>query len=52
MEKLFGGRLVSYFTQLDVREEIWKGLPRTLSLALGAASCGSWAASRWAFSPR
>jgi peptide/nickel transport system permease protein len=36
MEKLFGGRLVSYFSELDVREEIWKGLPRTLSLALGA----------------
>ena len=37
MEKLFGGKLISYFTQLNVREEIWKGLPRTLSLALGAA---------------
>jgi peptide/nickel transport system permease protein len=37
MEKLFGGDLVSYVNQLDVREEIWKGLPRTLSLALGAA---------------
>ena len=37
MEKLFGGNLVSYFNQLDVREEIWKGMPRTLSLALGAA---------------
>jgi peptide/nickel transport system permease protein len=37
MEKLFGGRLISYFSRLDVREEIWKGLPRTLSLALGAA---------------
>ena len=37
MEKLLGGRLVSYFSQVDVREEIWKGLPRTLSLALGAA---------------
>ena len=37
MEKLFGGRLVSYFTAVDVRQEIWKGLPRTLSLALGAA---------------
>ena len=24
-------------TSLDVREEIWKGMPRTLSLALGAA---------------
>jgi peptide/nickel transport system permease protein len=37
MEKLFGGKLISYFSGLDVREEIWKGLPRTLSLALGAA---------------
>jgi peptide/nickel transport system permease protein len=37
MEKLFGGDLVSYYSQLDVREEIWKGVPRTLSLALGAA---------------
>jgi peptide/nickel transport system permease protein len=37
MEKLFGGNLVSYFTRVDVRQEIWKGLPRTLSLALGAA---------------
>jgi peptide/nickel transport system permease protein len=40
MGKLFGGDLVSYVNQLDVREEIWKGLPRTLSLALGAA--GLW----------
>ena len=37
MEKLFGGDLVSYLNRLDVREEIGKGLPRTLSLALGAA---------------
>jgi peptide/nickel transport system permease protein len=37
MEKLFGGRLISYFTRVDVRDEIWKGLPRTLSLAIGAA---------------
>jgi peptide/nickel transport system permease protein len=37
MEKLFGGDLISYFNGLDVREEIWQGLPRTLSLALGAA---------------
>ena len=35
MENLFGGKLVSY-SQLDVRTEIWKGVPRTLSLALGA----------------
>jgi peptide/nickel transport system permease protein len=37
MEKLFAGRLVSYFSELNVREEIWKGVPRTFSLALGAA---------------
>ena len=37
MEKLFTGDMISYFTQLDVVEEIWKGLPRTLSLAIGAA---------------
>lgn len=37
MGKLFSGDMVSYFTQLSVTEEIWKGLPRTLSLALGAA---------------
>jgi peptide/nickel transport system permease protein len=37
MGKLLGGRLVSYFNELNVREEILKGVPRTLSLALGAA---------------
>ena len=37
MKKVFTGDLQSYFTQLDVDEEIWKGLPRTLSLAIGAA---------------
>jgi peptide/nickel transport system permease protein len=37
MEKVFTGDLKSYFTQLSVTEEIWKGLPRTLSLAIGAA---------------
>ena len=37
MEKLFSGDMVSYFTQLNVTEEIWKGVPRTLSLAIGAA---------------
>lgn len=37
MEKLFTGDMISYFTQLDVVDEIWKGLPRTLSLAIGAA---------------
>ena len=37
MEKVFTGNLVSYFTRLDVGEEIVKGLPRTFSLAIGAA---------------
>jgi peptide/nickel transport system permease protein len=37
MKKLFTGDMVSYFTQLSVTEEIWKGIPRTLSLAIGAA---------------
>ncbi len=37
MKKLFTGDMVSYFTQLDVVNEIWKGLPRTLALAIGAA---------------
>lgn len=37
MEKLFTGDTVSYFTQLNVTEEIWRGLPRTLALAVGAA---------------
>lgn len=37
MEKLFTGDMVSYFTQLNVAEEIWRGLPRTLALAVGAA---------------
>jgi peptide/nickel transport system permease protein len=37
MKKVFTGDLISYFTQLNVLEEIAKGLPRTFSLALGAA---------------
>ena len=37
MKKLFSGDMVSYFTQLNVTEEIWKGLPRTFALAIGAA---------------
>jgi peptide/nickel transport system permease protein len=37
MEKVFTGDLKSYYTQLPVGEEIRKGLPRTLSLAIGAA---------------
>ena len=37
MKKVFTGDLQSYFTQLPVGEEIRKGLPRTLALAVGAA---------------
>jgi peptide/nickel transport system permease protein len=37
MEQVLGGSAISYFTQLNVREEIVRGLPRTLSLAVGAA---------------
>jgi peptide/nickel transport system permease protein len=37
MENVLGGDAISYFTQLNVREEILRGLPRTLSLAIGAA---------------
>ena len=37
MKQLFSGDMKSYFTQLSVTEEIWKGLPRTLALAIGAA---------------
>ena len=37
MEKLFTGDMVSYFTQLNVLEEIKNGLPRTMALAIGAA---------------
>ena len=37
MEKVLTGDLVSQFTQLNVMDEIAKGLPRTFSLAIGAA---------------
>jgi peptide/nickel transport system permease protein len=37
MKMLFTGDMISYTTQLNVVNEIWKGLPRTLSLAIGAA---------------
>jgi peptide/nickel transport system permease protein len=37
MKKVLTGDLQSQFTQLPVGEEIVKGLPRTLSLAIGAA---------------
>jgi peptide/nickel transport system permease protein len=37
MKMVFNGDLVSYVTQLPVNEEIRKGIPRTFSLAIGAA---------------
>jgi peptide/nickel transport system permease protein len=37
MKKLFTGDMVSYFTEINVAEEIWRGTPRTLALAIGAA---------------
>jgi peptide/nickel transport system permease protein len=37
MKKLFTGDTVSYFTEVNVTEEIWKGAPRTFALAIGAA---------------
>src|SRR5688500_19833180 len=37
MKKVFTGDLISYTTQLPVDDEIIKGLPRTLALAVGAA---------------
>ena len=37
MEKVFTGDLVSYTTQLDVLDQIVEGIPRTMSLAIGAA---------------
>jgi len=37
MGNLFGGDAISYSTETNVDDEIWRGLPRTLSLAIGAA---------------
>jgi peptide/nickel transport system permease protein len=37
MANVLGGDAISYFTRLEVREQILAGLPRTLSLAIGAA---------------
>lgn len=37
MKKIFTGDMKSYFTEENVAAEIWRGLPRTLSLAIGAA---------------
>src|SRR2546421_861243 len=37
MRKVFTGDLVSYYNQLNVGDEIRKGLPRTFALSVGAA---------------
>jgi peptide/nickel transport system permease protein len=37
MEKVFTGDLISYANQTNVVEEIRRGIPRTLALAIGAA---------------
>ncbi len=37
MQKVFTGDLISYTTQQDVLQEIKRGLPATISLAVGAA---------------
>jgi peptide/nickel transport system permease protein len=38
MEKIFTGDLISYSSQLDVDEQIIKGIPATFSLCIGAAA--------------
>ena len=37
MKKIFSGELISYSNQLNVNEQISKGLPATFSLSIGAA---------------
>jgi peptide/nickel transport system permease protein len=37
MKNVLGGEAISYFTQLNVRDQIVEGIPRTFSLAVGAA---------------
>lgn len=37
MRKLFSGDTISYYTQLNVTEEILKGAPRTFAVAIGAS---------------
>jgi peptide/nickel transport system permease protein len=54
MQNMFSGNMISYFNQLNVVEEIWKGVPRTFALAIGAAiiwmgfamALGVWSAMR------
>ena len=37
MKQIFTGQLTSYASSQNVAEQIWKGLPATLSLCIGAA---------------
>jgi len=37
MRNVLGGEAISYFTQLNVRDQIVEGIPRTFALAAGAA---------------
>ena len=37
MKQIFTGQLTSYASSQNVVEQIWKGLPATLSLCIGAA---------------
>ena len=37
MRKIFTGQLTSYASSQNVTEQIWRGLPATLSLTIGAA---------------
>ncbi|MBW8059717.1 MAG: ABC transporter permease [Solirubrobacterales bacterium] len=38
MKLIFTGELISYSSQLNVDEQIWKGIPATFSLCIGAAA--------------
>jgi peptide/nickel transport system permease protein len=38
MKMIFNGQLVSYSSQLNVDQQIWKGIPATFSLCIGAAA--------------
>lgn len=37
MKQIFTGELTSYATDQNVADQIWRGLPATLSLTIGAA---------------
>jgi peptide/nickel transport system permease protein len=38
MKKIFTGDLISYSSRLNVDEQIWKGIPASFSLCIGAAA--------------